>query len=411
MKTGVDLMQNQFSSFVSYAVFVFALVIVLINSMSLIFPSLIITQINETVSENPYEIGAWAAPVIITNIIILVIGILFFTNKIPDIIKKSFTFVYNFEVSKNIATLVFVILLFGYIGFAMEDIDEDEADTWGDFQNVYNVAEKWPEMEGGRLSELELLHVKNFFLKSSLVLFQNIKVLPFLMSISLVILTYFFTVKISHKKFAGLVAMAVLIQSYTFLRFDTLATYENSWTLFYLLSLYLIYKKWPLSPISYIASIFSKPLTLVFLPMTIFVAYRAEILQNKKIQIIIVYSAILILLAVVALAVKNPLISVGNEFNTGDFWAGFTTWSFQLRFDTLFLLFIIPVTVCLFIKSRNGLLEADSALILIAGSILAMPLLAGLTGYNIHPYRDVPLMVFFAIGIGMLFAKRVKQEA
>lgn len=404
-------MQNLYSKIISYVVFAFTLIIILINTASLLFPSLIITQMNETVAANPFELGAWALPVIITNIIILALGILFFTNKIPEFIKKTFSKIYNFEVSKNVATLVFVILLFGYIGFAMSDINEDEADTWGDYQNVYKIAEKWPETESGRLTELQVLHVKNFLLKSSIVLFNNIKVLPFLVSISLVILTYFFTVKISHKKFAGLVAMAVLIQSYTFLRFDTLATYENSWTLFYLLSLYLIYKKWPLSPISYIASIFSKPLTLVFLPMTIFVAYRAEILQNKKIRILIMYIALFVALIVIGLTVKNPLIFVGDDSSITDFWAGFTTWSFHLRFDTLFLILIIPVTVCLFLKSRSGFLEADSVLFLIAGSILAMPLLAGLTGYNIHPYRDVPLIVFFAIGVGFLFAKKVKQEA
>ena len=404
-------MQKQISQIISYAVFVFALIIILINLVSLVFPALIVTQINETIpGENTFELGSWTVPLITTNIGILVFGILFYKNKIPSVVKKYVNFIYSFEVSRNVALLVFVILLFGYIGYSMQDIGEDEADTWGDYTHLLGVIEKWPEMRGGNFATLEVLHVKNFLIKSSLVLFNNPKVVPFFESIVLVILTYFFTVKITHNRFAGLVSMIVLIQSYTFLRFDTLMTYANDWTLFYLLSLYLIYVKWPLSPISYFASILSKPLSAAFLPMTLFFIYRAEVHMKKKIRTFVMYVGIVIVFAVVGLTIENPLI-VADEYNYVDFWAAFTTWAFQLRFDTIFLLFILPLTVCLFLKSRSGFPQADSAIVLIAGVILAMPLLAGLTGYNVHPYRYVPLMVFFAIGVGMLFAKKVKQEA
>ena len=54
----------------------------------------------------------------------------------------------------------------------------------------------------------------------------------------------------------------------------------------------------------------------------------------------------------------------------------------------------------------QGIGEADSILLLIAGMIFAAPLLAALTSVNIHPYRYVPMIVFFAIGIGTLFSKR-----
>lgn len=404
-------MQKQKTDIITYAVFVFALVIVLINLVSLVFPSLIVNQINETVpGENSFEIGAWAAPVIITNIGVLVFGILFYTNKIPSVAKKYVNFVYNFEISRNVTIFVFVMLLFGYIGYSMQDIGEDEGDTWGDYPNLLRVIEKWPDAEGGVNTTLTVLHVKNFLIKSSLVLFDNPKVVPFLESISLVILTYFFTVKIAQKRFAGIIAMTILIQSYTFLRFDTLMTYANDWTLFYLLSLYLIYVKWPLSPVSFFASIFSKPLTVPFLPMTLFFTYRSQIPKKKKIRVLFVYAVILVALAAGGLAMENNLIIVSG-FDSVDFWTAFTTWAFQLRFDTLFLLLILPLTVCLFLKSKSGFPQVDSILILIAGIILSMPLLAGLTDFNVHPYRYVPLVVFFAIGVGVLFAKRLKLEA
>jgi len=229
--------------------------------------------------------------------------------------------------------------------------------------------------------------------------------MPFLASISLLLLTYFFTVKITNKRFAGIVAMLILVQSSTFYNFDTIATYSNFWGLFYLLSLYLIYKKWYLSPISYIASIFSKPLTIAFVPLSLFFVFRAEIPKKIKIRTMIIYSALLAILATIMLSGGSDIGGTA-PFNLDDFWAGFTVWSFQLRTDGLFLVFILPLTVGLFLTSRKGFLQADSMLFLIAGIILAIPLLAALTYFNVHPYRFVPLVVFFAVGVGTLLSQR-----
>jgi len=200
------MMENNKTNLVSGLVFVFALVMILTNLVTLVFPSLIGSLVNEsTIEEYPYELGAFAIPIIITNVGVFVFGVLFYSNKMPSLIQKLVKFVYNFEVSRNIAIFAFVVLLFGYIGYAMQDIGEDEGDTWGDFPNLKNIVDKWPVIgEGSTNESLGILHVKNFFLKSSLVVFQNIRVIPFLASISLVILTYFFTVKITQKRFRAI---------------------------------------------------------------------------------------------------------------------------------------------------------------------------------------------------------------
>ena len=65
----------------------------------------------------------------------------------------------------------------------------------------------------------------------------------------------------------------------------------------------------------------------------------------------------------------------------------------------------------LFIKSKNGLKQADSILVLIAGSILAGPLVSSVTDfYFILPYRFIPFIVFMAIGIGIIFSKKTTHE-
>ena len=113
-------------------------------------------------------------------------------------------------------------------------------------------------------------------------IFQNIKVLPFIASILVLLVTYLLTVQITQKRFAGVIAILILLQSHTFLRFDTVAVYENFWVLFYLLSLYVINKQWILSPIFYILSFFTKAFVAPFFLMTLYFTYRSRIKKREK---------------------------------------------------------------------------------------------------------------------------------
>jgi hypothetical protein len=391
-------------------VFVFAFIIVLINIVSVVFPSLIVVLLDDLGDDNPFELGTWAVPVIITNIAILIFGVLYFTKKLPKIVNGGIHFIKNFETSKNITMLILIGLVFAYIGYALHQLPVDESISFGDVDRVIGVVDNWPIKDPGDNESLYILHVKNFFLKTSDVLFQNYRVMPLIISMSLLLLTYFFTVEITKKRFAGIVAFIILFQSNTFQSFDTLASYENSWTLLYLLSLFLIEKKWFLSPVSFVASLFSKPLTAVYLPMTLFYTYCSQIPQRKKFYTFAIYISIAVV-GIIGLYVIKPDVGFdisggGLGFDYIDFWSGFTTWSYQLRFETIFLLFILPLTVGLFYTARNGIPHASSILGLISGIIILMPLMAALTDYNIHPYRYVPLMVFFSIGVGMLLSKK-----
>ena len=94
-----------------------------------------------------------------------------------------------------------------------------------------------------------------------------------------------------------------------------------------------------------------------------------------------------------------------EEFNVDDFWLGFTSFSYQLRFDGFVLLFILPLIVGLFIASRYKIQHADSIMVLIWGILFIYPLLTGFTELTNQPYRFVPLVVFFAIGVGVLLSR------
>lgn len=408
-------MQNKKFEVISYLSFAFAFVIIFISLISVVFPSLFITILDESGLETePFEWGALALPVLVTNFSLLIFGILYYKKKIPNIIERLFNFVQNFEVSKNVALLVVVGLIFLYIGHFMSQLSIDEEILFGDYLRVKPTVDNWPFGENPPFPDLHILHVKNFFLKSSLFLFQNIRIIPFIASIATLVLTYLFTIEISKKRFAGLVAVVIMLQSHIFLQFSTIATYANFWVMFYLLSLYIIIKKWYFSPISYIASIFSKPLSAIFLPMTLFFLFRAKIPRRKKIYTIISYAVVISVIGVLAilfeLDIGEEATRTGFTFNYVDFWAGFTTWTYHLREDVFFLIFVLPLSVGLFLISKKGNIQADSLLVLLAGITLTMSLLAAFTDFRLHPYRWVPLMVFFAVGIGTLFSNRLKQR-
>ena len=99
----------------------------------------------------------------------------------------------------------------------------------------------------------------------------------------------------------------------------------------------------------------------------------------------------------------------GSEFVSNGFWTGFKALNIFLRFDSLVLLFLLPLVVGLFITSKRGILQADSVMVLIMVVLLSAPLLASFTDITNQPYRFVPLVVFFAIGVGTLFSNKISE--
>jgi len=237
-----------------------------------------------------------------------------------------------------------------------------------------------------------------------MILFGNYAVIPFLASIALVIMVYFFTKQITNKRFAGLVAAIILLQSNVFLTFDTSVAYTNFWILFYLLSLYFMYNAWPLSPISYIASIPAKALTVTFLPMSIYFLLRCSISRKKK---MIIAGIIIAIVIAGAAASSGANLTGGTQqeaWISDEFWIGFTSFATQLRFDGLVILFLIPLTIgLLFTSTKNK--HAESMMVMIGGMLLIAPFLTGFSDQTNQPYRFVPFVTFFAVGVGILLSK------
>jgi hypothetical protein len=229
---------------------------------------------------------------------------------------------------------------------------------------------------------------------------------PLLTSAALLVVRYFFTSMITQKRFAGIISVLIIMQSSVFLTYDTTVSYTNFWILFYILSLYLAYRFWPLSPVLYFGSIMSKALTATFVPMSIYFILRSEISRKQKAITAGVTAVMILAGGAAALGGDTSVQKIQEEFDEKEFWLGFTSFSYQLRFDALVMLFTIPLMVGLFLVARKGVKHGESIMVLISGILLVTPFLTGFTTQTNQPYRFVPLVVFFAIGVGVLLSKR-----
>jgi len=385
----------------------------LLSLVSIIFPALIISLTSVHESElDPFEVGPLAFPLLVSSFILFGCGLVYYKKRLPTTVSKPIEYFLNFEISRRIAFLAALVLLSIYIGLTVGELSLNEEEQWPDYVVLKEGLKIWPsgESENVSIKEQNDRYVRMFLLSASQNIFQNIKILPFVASILLVIVTYFITLQISRKRFAGIISMVILLQSYTFLKYDTIAVYENFWVLFYILSLYTIYKKWYMSPISYILSFFTKAFTAFFFPLSLFFIYRANITKRRKIIIAISYGVILGISVVVLLA-DDAVYDEVLRVDFSKFWIGFTAWSYQMRFDFLIILSILPLVVGLFFTSRRGIKEADAVLMLILGSLLTGPVLASFTDfYYILPYRYMPLVVFFSMGVGILLSRNTISQ-
>jgi len=401
------------SSLLSYGVFAFSVSIVLLCCVSVIFPALISSTTSEfkqfpfyTPQVDPFEIGTLAIPFVILNGIVLLIGIIYY--------KKHYSLnrVFDFDVSKKITTVTVIIILTSYIIASVPEFEKSE-----EFEDFIGMEKRLSEsIRDNRFTFEDAIsgnpnysaiepHVKYSLLIISEKVFGDYRVIAFFASIGLLIVTFFIAKEITKKRVPGIIAMLLVLQSNIFLTYDTSAVYSNFWILFYLLSLYLVLKKWQLSHIAFVLAMFSKLLSTVFLPFTIFfVLNNTE--GKKRRYLLIVYGVIII---AGLFTISNLFEDTNITYLPENFLKGFTQFSYQLIFDPIILIFLLPLTITLFLKSLKGFHQANSIQILISGFLLTPPLLITFSQQTNEPYRLIPLVVFFAIGVSILLAK-IKQD-
>ena len=382
---------------ISHLVFLFSITITTLTIIPALFPSLysslhresIITSVDQfDFNINPLEPGLFFIPIIGTGVLVLVISI---------IIKFKAIKVRSIDLSKKYSYISIIIILSIFTILSYENVTEPE--IYEDWNFLKEGLMKWPPEK-----IVYEHHVKMFLLSSSFIIFGNYKVIPFLGSMALIVMTYLLTNKITDSRLAGVIAAVIILQSNLFLSFSTTAVYSNFWVLFYIISLFMVvHKTWFLYPITYAMSIFSKILSITFIPITIFFVLNAEISIKKKI-ISLLSLGILISVGIIFMN------EIGMESTTdlNGFWNGFVSFSYQMRYDGLVVVFLIPIVTGLYLISKKNQ-YANSVSIMISSVLLVGPLLLAFTNVTTQPYRFIPLIVFCAIGIGMILANQKEK--
>ena len=393
----------------AFLISIFSLFVAGITLISIVFPSLIISNFGIHSSNlEIFEIGNNALVILSCNLFLIIFGILFYKNKLPDRIQTSISYLLHKQLSTKITIILISIIILPYIIFTIPELLIDEATQAPDYEIFLAAKEIFPfgKTTFTEATEQNDRYVRMILLITSLEIFQNVKIIPFLGRIALLLTTFYLTKEITKNKLAGIISLLVLIQSYTFLKYDSFAMYENFWVLFYILSLYLISKKFYTSSISYALSILTKAFTAIFLPLSIVFIFYSNLKIRTKVLLIFSYGimfGIIIIIWTLDTSVYDNII----RFDLAQILVGLTKTSYQLRFDLLLLGSFLPLTFALIIRAKNGFQMATPILFLISGSIFAGAIVEMLSAhFVILPYRFVPTIVFFAVGVGVLFSHK-----
>jgi len=398
-------------NFLTNIVFVFAIIIVGINLLSVIFPALIFSHFGSIISDkyDAFELGTNSALLIIGSIILIPLGLLYQKNKITSF-SSLINKIRSFEITKKQSLIAGLAILIIYIIVASPEISISEITQWADYGILITGLETFPETNSGDFSidEQNSRFIRMILLGFSQDYLGNIKIIPFIASISVVALVGLITVDISHRRIAGLIAMIILLQSYTFLEYDTVAVYENLWVMFFLLSIYTIQKRWYLSGIMYLLSVFTKAFSTPFLILDIYYVLKSENTRTTKIRTLISY-VIMIVIMIGLLSVVNTVYGNIILVDFDRFVNSFADFSSQMRYDSFLLIMLLPVTIGLFFAARKGLRHADSMLFFIPSLLLFGSLLTLITdSYVTLPYRFVPFITFFSISTSLIIFNNVK---
>lgn len=382
-------------------IFILSIFVAIISSVSIVFPALIL-GIFEDIPKYPekieiFEKGVLFYPFFLVNISSSIIAILYLKDKFPYEIKNVFQKLSKFDISKRQALSIVLIMIDVYAMFALQEVWTE--DTWEDYNRTVK-----PRLENFSFEDIlqpDGIPVSFLLGKTSMIIFGSYRVIPLIFSTALLFLTYWITIKITKKEISGIISMSVVLSSAVFQTYDTTITYPNFWIVFYLLSLIVMYRFWPLSPALFGIAIMAKPLPFLFLPMTFFFIYSIKISKRKKHFISLSY------LGLIAVIVSNYILSKNEivfNYDNHEFWSGFSTIATQFRFEPIITLSLIPIIIWMFIFSKKEKKKTMLVMFLITYMLLLAPIISGFTTYTNNVHRFIPLIIFFGVSIGLLFS-------
>lgn len=230
--------------------------------------------------------------------------------------------------------------------------------------------------------------------------FDNTRIMPYIISLGIIPTTFLMIRKYSNN-FTAVLVSAALCLDLTFLVFDTVPAFMQTWTIFFLASIYFIRKSPMMAGACFWLACFSKVLAIAWLPVILWIILKTE--KNRVPNLVAFLSIV-------------PVFAVSIfYFNGFTFYSG---WPFVFDFsadraglslywvDQAFrwekhLLVAIPVLLGYYAYSKSRKKQISITPYLSAlFSIATVVLTAYFTKEGYFPYRLIPniIMIFYACG-------------
>jgi len=313
----------------------------------------------------------------------------------------------QFEISKKRAILFIIVILGSYFILNFNSLFEDECSGYlacHDFDRRMARLYVW-SLDDIKNDFRHSLHLGLLVLSGEV--FGNYKVLSLVSSGILLLLTYLFTVRITNKRIAGILAMVVLFQSSIFRDYATSVTYPSFWACLFIFALYMsINKRWFVAPFSSILAVPAKSLSGLFMPATMLFVWFSDLDKKLRKRIVLIYLGIIVIgLGVGYFVYVNEIVKgtlVPLEFRPYGLVEGVGSWANSFREDKIsFALLVTAIPMLWMIRQVP---YSKSLLFLLVGMLLVSVFIRGFTTYDNWPYRFLPHIVIISMMYGFIFA-------
>lgn len=222
--------------------------------------------------------------------------------------------------------------------------------------------------------------------------FHNVKVIPLIFNIGIMPLVYLVALRLTNDRLIGLISLVAFIYNPLYSDWKSSATYDNIWSFFLLLSVWLVNYKYNVLP--YVISIATKSLSIMYLPAWLATNYESR--RSKKELVII--CAILVLGAIY---INTMLNFVGAP-------VGFypERWEDAVYRNISVLWQVIPFLALIIVLNRSFIPKIKVSgeklsFVWIACALLQNPLIYLFTLQDTYSYRYVPLAAFMSMLFGI----------
>lgn len=296
---------------------------------------------------------------------------------------------------RSLATILVALIIGGQAWMIVSQIDtpDKEVDYYGIL--IYSYTCDPLEIPKRNTDQLEITRnpIKWWAACASFHWFNhNIKVIPLIFNIMVLPMVYLVAFSLTKDRLIGVVALVAFIYNPLYSDWKTSGTYDNIWSFFLLLSVWIANSRIALIP--YLFSVAGKSISLMYLPAWLWTIHKTH--KNK-------YQTIM------AGGVVLSLVLIGSQYlNFVGAGIGFYPERIdQAVFRNISVLWqVIPFIALFVVLNRNFIPKIKIpneklVMVWIVCALLQNPVIYLFTLQDTYSYRYVPLAAFMSIFIGI----------